>query len=329
MSATPRFLHVANGSSTTQTIEAAGIPGLRAVWADPLHAGPVPADLPDAALVDVRARYLAGDTNDVDAVRQELLGWRAAIADAASYDELVLWFEHDLFDQLNLVQVLDWMRERLAASPRVSLICIDRFPGRPRFKGLGELTPAELATLLDVRQPVGAPQFELAARAWRAFRDPDPRMLAELIAGDTSALPFLAAAFTRHLEEFPSTRDGLSRSERRVLELADEPVDLWSAFSRMHDDESAFYIADLSFWEVVQDLAGASPALVSVDAPPAARGALPHGTLSLTDTGRAVLQGGFDRVRRCGLDRWLGGVHLQGSGPLWRWDAERQSIVHA
>jgi hypothetical protein len=326
---TPRFLHVANGSSTTGTIEAAGIPGLRAIWADPLHAGPVPADLPDAALVDVRARYLAREPSDVDAVRRAFLGWRAAIADAASYDELVLWFEHDLFDQLNLVQLLDWMRERQSVSATVSLICIDRFPGRPRFKGLGELSPAELATLMDVRQPVGSAQFELASRAWRAFRDPDPRRLAELISSDTSALPFLAAALARHLEEFPSTRDGLSRSERRVLELAEQSTDLWQAFPRMHDDESAFYIADSSFWDVVQELAGASPALVSVEATEAADGGLPRGTISLTDTGRAVLRGGFDRVRRCGLDRWLGGVHLQGSGPLWRWDADRHAIVHA
>jgi hypothetical protein len=326
---TPRFLHVANGSSTTGTIEAAGIPGVCAIWADPLHAGPVPADLPDAALVDVRARYLAGGSSDVDAVRSALLGWRAAIADASSYDELVLWFEHDLFDQLNLVQLLDWVRERQSVSGTVSLICIDRFPGRPRFKGLGELSPAELATLLDVRQPVGPAQFELASRAWRAFRDPDPRRLAELIASDTTALPFLAAALARHLEEFPSTRDGLSRSERRVLELAEQPVDLWHAFQRMHDDESAFFIADQSFLDVVRELAGASPALVALDADPAAEGALPRGTLALTDTGRAVLRGGFDRVRRCGLDRWLGGVHLQGSGPLWRWDGDRHAIVHA
>jgi hypothetical protein len=289
----------------------------------------VPADLSDAALVDVRAQYLAGETSDVEAVRNELLGWRAAIADTASYDELVLWFEHDLFDQLNLVQLLDWMRERMPATPHVSLICIDRFPGRPQFKGLGELSPEELATLLDVRQPVGHEQFELAARAWRAFRHPDPRGLAALVASDTSALPFLAVALRRHLEEFPSTRDGLSRSERRVLQLAEQPVDLWQAFRHMHDDESAFYIGDLSFWEVVRELAGASPALVSLDATSAAGGALPRGTLSLTDTGRAALQGGFDRVRRCGLDRWLGGVHLQGNGPLWRWDADRHALVEA
>ena len=37
-----RFLHVANGTSTTRTIEAARIPGVCSIWADPLYDGPVP-----------------------------------------------------------------------------------------------------------------------------------------------------------------------------------------------------------------------------------------------------------------------------------------------
>ena len=58
MSSNPRLLHVANGTSTTGTIEAAGIPGACSIWADPLYEGPVPAGLGDAELLDVRMRYL-------------------------------------------------------------------------------------------------------------------------------------------------------------------------------------------------------------------------------------------------------------------------------
>lgn len=325
-----RFLHVANGGSVTGSIAEAGIPGARSIWADALHAGPVPANLSDAELVDVRARFLAGSDAEVEVgnVRADLLGWRAAMADTGSYDELILWFEHDLFDQLNLVQLLDWLHQQPAPPAQVSLICIDRFPGYPNFLGLGELQPRDLATLLDTRQPVGAPHYELASRAWRAFRDPDPRALEALLASDTSALPFLAAALARHLEEFPSTRDGLSRSERRILELAAEGAKLGAAFGRMTEHESAFFIADQSFSDLVQELAAASPALVALDSASAAQGVW-QSRLSLTDTGRAALAGGLDRVRRCGLDRWLGGVHLQGHGPLWRWDVESRTLVHS
>ena len=148
MTAARRFLHVANGSATTDLIASAGMPGTLSIWADPLYEGPVPAGLTDAELLDVRVRYLTGDDPDVDPVN-DLRRWRAVIADHRSYDELILWFEHDLFDQLNLIQVLTWIVEHVAVPKRVSLVCIGSFPGRPEFHGLGELTAGELASLLE------------------------------------------------------------------------------------------------------------------------------------------------------------------------------------
>ena len=56
----------------------------------------------------VRARHLAdGADASLDEVTAELGRWRAAVDDTGAYDELVLWYEHDLFDQLNLIQLLD------------------------------------------------------------------------------------------------------------------------------------------------------------------------------------------------------------------------------
>src|SRR4029434_8994493 len=132
-SSTRRFLHVANGSSVTDTIEAASIPGLRSICADPLHDGLVPAGLSDEELLEVRVRHHAGPTDGsyVSGVN-DLRSWRRIIERHEGYDELVLWFEHDLFDQLNLIQLLTWIRERLPAEKVVSLVCIGSFPGHPR-----------------------------------------------------------------------------------------------------------------------------------------------------------------------------------------------------
>jgi hypothetical protein len=48
--------------------------------------------------------------------------------------------------------------------------------------------------------------------------------------------------------------------------------------------------------------------------------------VELTDEGRRAVEGRLDRVAHCGIDRWLGGVHLRGHGPVWRWDEERQTV---
>ena len=214
-----RYLHVANGTSTTGTIEQAGVPGRTSIWADPLHEGPVPGHVNDEHLLEVRARHLAGDDNAAETVA-ELRRWRQVVDDHSSYDELVLWYEHDLFDQLNLIQVLTRIGQVVRGHKPVSLICIDAFPGHPRFKGLGELSADELGPLFDTRQAITGAQYELAARAWDAFRADNPQALDALLRTDTHALPFLAAALVRHLEDYPWTRDGLSRTERRVMSLA-------------------------------------------------------------------------------------------------------------
>jgi hypothetical protein len=338
MSTKPRFLHVANGTCTTRTIEAAGIPGACSIWADPLYEGPVPGGLNDIELVDVRTRYLAGPADMTWAARagnnpsvdpaNDLRQWRATIERQESYDELILWFEHDLFDQLNLIQLLTWIREHLAATKPVSLICVGSFPGRPDFKGLGELTPDELASLLETRQPVSDPHYELARRAWRAFREPTPNALDQLRQDDTSVLPYLAPAITRFLQEYPWTIDGLSRTERRLLELANgDGIALWGAFPRMHEGEQAYYVTDSSLAALAHALSCTSPPLVMLDLSRDAEGHVLRGLVALTDTGRSVLAGRLDRVAICGIDRWLGGVHLQRGGQLWRWDTSRRHVT--
>jgi RNA polymerase sigma factor (sigma-70 family) len=331
-----RFLHVANGSSTTMTIEAAGIPGARSIWADPLYDGPVPGGLSDAELLDVRLRFLAGPAALSTAwtgpdprldPANDLRQWRAVIEAHDTYDELILWYEHDVFDQLNLIQLLPWIRDRLPPTKPVSLICIGAFPGRPDFKGLGELTPDELASLLETRASVREAQYDLARRAWYAFRQPTPEALDRLRHDETSALPFLAPALTRFLQEFPWTIDGLSRTERRLLELASgDGIALWKAFPLMHRGEQSYYVSDGTMAELAETLSSTSPALMTLDLSTAGDHVL-RGTIALTDSGRSVLARQLDRVSACGIDRWLGGVHVRGQKDVWRWDEKGGRVV--
>jgi hypothetical protein len=265
----------------------------------------------------VRRRHLAPFPGAADPAN-DLRVWRQTIAGHASYDELVLWFEHDLFDQLNLIQILSWIHGRLPANKIVSLICIGSFPGHPNFRGLGQLTPDEMASLFETRQSVGEAQYELAARAWHAFRDATPETMADLLTMDTSALPYLGPALWRFLEEYPAIADGLSRTERTLLQLAARgPIDLADAFRCMHEGEHAFYITDTGLDDLVRVLSTTSPPLLTAF----------NGSIALTESGQAVLGGRTDRVAACGIDRWYGGVHLHGRSVRWRWNSSAGGIV--
>jgi hypothetical protein len=82
-------------------------------------------------------------------------------------------------------------------------------------------------------------------------------------------------------------------------------------------------MGDLQFAAYLRDLAeGPEPLVVIEDA-----GDLPHRRVTITADGRKVLAGQVDWLDRRPLDRWLGGVHLQGARPPWRWDRARQTLV--
>ena len=129
-------------------------------------------------------------------------------------ERVVLWFEHDLYDQLQLLQILAGLPDRPVG---VELICVGSFPGRPGFPGLGELEPEELASLWPVRTPVTNEHVRAARAGWDAFRGTDPRAIARMAATPDARLPFVAAALRRLLEELPGARDGLARTERQLL----------------------------------------------------------------------------------------------------------------
>jgi len=329
----PRLLHVLNGDSVRVTLEQSDVPGALAVYAEVLHEGPVPPDSGTGGWRETRSRYLGarGYLPYADAMRN-LEAWDAKLETFADYDEVVLWFEHDLFDQLLLVRHLDWFARRNLGRTALGLICIGEFPGFEPFHGLGQLNAEQLTSLLGTRQPVSQEQTALGVRAWRAFTASDPTELDALVrSDDTRALPFLAGALRRFLEEYPAVDTGLPRTERHILELlAREAVTPERLFSMEARLEERVFMGDTTFWRRVMDLAAGATPLVAVDAEPPGDRALPVGTVTITEVGRAVLAGAADWVRLDGFDRWLGGVHLSaapGDDVDWRYDRNARALV--
>jgi hypothetical protein len=315
--------HLTNGDVAAAVLRRAKLPGRVIVWADALHEGPAPAGLAPEEWRRVRARHLASGLEplSVDAVLAQLAAWDADLNRAALDDELVMWFEHDLFDQLLLVRHLAWLAARgSAVPPRVSLVCIGAHPEVPGFQGLGQLSPRQLAGLFPGRETVTRAQLDLGARVWEAFTAPDPRRLEWLAATGSDALPFLAGALVRHLEEFPSVRNGLSRTEQRALAgLTGGPSTAGDLFRAVQRTEDRVFMGDGSFFAVLRRLAGWSSPAVRVQVQPG-RPFTRRARVELTPFGASLHAGSADWVRANGIDRWLGGVHLEGREAAWRWD---------
>jgi hypothetical protein len=334
------MLHITNGDSTAISLRRSGIPGVFLAWRDVLHDGPVPAGLSLRRLSDVRARFLAerGWSTYEDAL-EEFRARDSILERFRNEREVVLWFEHDLYDQLQLMQILDWLAGQERGKTILSVIAIDSFPERDPFHGLGELTPAQLSSLFPKRRPITPAMLTLAYEVWDAFRSPDPTVIERVLARDTLALPFLAGALKRHLQEFPSVTSGLSRTERQLLEtLAAGPMRPVPLFIAAQRKEEAPFMGDWSFWQYAYDLSqGPTPLVVRQDGGAFLLPAFSGGTvgqtafleqeLLLTEQGNSVLAGQGDWMQLHGIDRWLGGVHLRGHEPSWRWDQAPGRVV--
>jgi hypothetical protein len=329
----PRFLHVLNGDCVRMTLEHSDVPGAFAVYAEILHEGPVPRDTGTRGWRETRSRYLSarGYLPYADALRT-VEGWDAKLETFADYDEVVLWFEHDLFDQLLLVRHLDWFARRNLGRTALSLICIGEFPGFEPFHGLGQLNPEQLTSLLGTREPVSSEQLALGERAWRAFTASDPTELDALVrAREARVLPFLVGALERFLAEYPALDTGLPRTERHILQLlAAEPSTPERLFVAEQQFEERVFMGDSTFWRRLLDLAAGATPLVALDVEPLGDRALPRGTVAITEAGRGSLAGAADWVRLDGFDRWLGGVHLSappGGNVEWRYDLDARALV--
>ena len=310
-------LHVTNGESVG--LKESGLEGEVLFWNDVLHEGPVPEGLSLDDLSPVRARFIASlafGGYEESSVLKIFEQRNRKIASFSKFREVVLWFEGDLYDQLQLLQILDWFAGRPLNGTRLALIVVDTY--------LGMLEPKHLADLYPVRHEVTREEMELAGRAWKAFRSPDPTGLARLLDEDTSALPLLRSAVRRHLEQFPSPSNGLSRTERQILEAAEDGrLNVAELFLEDQRREERIFMGDFVFFNYVRNLAECRVPPVKLEP----KGESFSGAgVALTPTGRALLSNQSDHVRLNGIDRWLGGVHL-GRGHLWRWDAVRRALV--
>src|SRR5689334_24486244 len=208
-------LHVTNGDAPVREIAAAARIGPAEVlpWLDVLHDGPVPAGLTHAELARVRAAHLAsrGWAPEDEALRA-LLERDERLAAHPPDAEIVLWFEDDLFDTLQLAQVAD----RLAGRPgTVTFVALPH-----DHSGLDAAFPARGA-------------FTPTSDAFAALSGPDPRAWAD------------HGRMARLREELPDSRTGLSRLEAEILDaLADGPLDPHDLFLAVAAREQPPWLGD-------------------------------------------------------------------------------------
>lgn len=314
------ILNITNGDCSVAIMKEAGIPGDFLPWRDVLHEGPVPDGLDLEALSRVRAGFIAArGWAPYAAVLEDFNRRDRILKSFDQYQQVRLWFEHDLYDQLQILQIVDFLGNQPWGETRLLMIASDHY--------LGMMTPTEMSALSAMEQPLNQQQIKLASQAWSALRQDTPLAWCELLQVDTTSLPFLGMAITRLLEEFPDSRNGLSRTARQALQtLSAGSISAARVFQAIHKQEERIFMGDSSFWVVLNEMQQGEKPLIHSDGQTMisfdnARTLM----LELTDSGRQVLDGQLNWLNLTPINRWIGGVHLL-PDRCWCWDSQCKTI---
>jgi Domain of unknown function (DUF1835) len=265
-----KVFHITSGDIAGGSLAKAGLPGEVFVWHDILYDGPRQAGWPSENILSARALFLekatAGGLHR-DLVLKTLHDQYQRLAEAASHERIVLWFDACLFDQSMLAHILTCLSHK--GIRKVKLLCVDAFPGIEPFNGLGQLQPEQLASLYDSRRPVTNEQFKFAAVVDKAFATQDAALLTELSETIEPPLPWVPAAVTRWLQELPDLTTGLGRLESLALAAiragCETPGKIFASVAAA--DTPPQFWGDATLWAKINGLADRVPPLVQIEGP--------------------------------------------------------------
>ncbi|ASK34068.1 hypothetical protein CEK62_06555 [Alcanivorax sp. N3-2A] len=310
-------MHIRCGSDLQSTLPRTGLNGRYHAFTDPFCIGPVQEQSTECQ-IEERARFLASafgldSTETLDRQRGEYQG----LDDASRCQRVVLWFEHDSYDQL----ILSYLLHRIGEWPRtcqVEIIAVDSIPGVKRFVGLGQLAPDVLGWLWQRRRQVDQDALALGRKAWRAISADTPKRLDRLSQRLTPSMPMMGRALRRHLLELPDEDTGLGLSEQLAVQLVAErgPIRAGDVFSALvREREPLPYLGDTMFWWLLQPL-------MQGDNPPLQRQGdtgqpWQDQLLTITSHGHEILSGHRNWLNSRPPRRWVGGVTVDGSADSW------------
>ncbi|EZP65931.1 DUF1835 domain-containing protein [Pseudomonas sp. RIT357] len=318
-----RTTHWRCGNDIAHSLQVAGFKGRFHMLSDPLCMGPV-RDLPSPAFRAMRSAFIsqAFAINETDAARRVDDEYNH-LETLASAEHSVLWCEADAYDQLFLIRALAGLEQ---APGKLELIEVDRIPGVERFIGIGQLAPDVLAWLWPQRRLIGDEAVQLAKRAWAAYCDSSPMAWAALAHGKHPALPLLAPALLRQLQELPGAHDGLSLTERLSLTYLAEagPLPFGRVFAELMAKRDPLpSMGDMMFQVLLRPLIdGDKPLLTETDP----QKPWPQRMLALTPLGQDVLHGRAHWPDHATHERWVGGVRITPGQPHWMIDEDLNPV---
>jgi hypothetical protein len=215
-------LHITNGDSFTHRLKKLKLKGEIITWREMLCEGKTETSVGSEAFWKTRFEFLHKNYNISKSwfVEKTLKEYRS-LCNHKQQDEIILWFEYDLFCQINMLAVISWLKTH-RRHVQISLVCSGYEDDSNRLYGLNELTDEQIHAHFKSRVALSQNDIEYADYVWQLYCSDNPIRLENLSDFELYQFNYLEDALKAHLRRFPAIKNGLNEIENRVLQVAAE-----------------------------------------------------------------------------------------------------------
>ncbi|MCL6573835.1 MAG: DUF1835 domain-containing protein, partial [Bacillus sp. (in: Bacteria)] len=302
------MIHIVNGDVLGSKL--GDLPGAVLVWREMYDFGPLVADSTQQEWIKRRAQFFEKKIGIPAPFFIKNCEEQNRYLDEIPRDkEIVLWFEHDRYDQTMLMYLLNELSKKKFEN--LSMVTIKEYPGVDTFYGLGQLTSQQLEELyINNKKSISTDKIKEAITGWMAYTSENPTDIEKWIMASFGKLPFLKKALQSHLSYFPSAQTGLNEVETIAVDFINTNTTLFTElylFISKHRIIDG--LSDLHFSALLNELINSPYPLLACDRPlPSYQNPEPIAKLLLTSYGLEFQKKQRNRFESVGRDWWIGGV---------------------
>lgn len=212
-------LHITNGDAFTERLQKLKFKGDIITWREMLCEGRTETNVGSESFWKTRFDYLHKHYNVSKSwfIEKTLKEYRS-LCNHKQQDEIILWFEYDLFCQINMLAVISWLKTHRRHA-RITLACSGYQEGSDALYALNDLTDQQLQELFDNRVVLTQDDIEYADYVWQLYCSDNPIRLENLGDYENYQFPYLEPIIKTHLKRFPTIKNGLNEVENHILQV--------------------------------------------------------------------------------------------------------------
>ncbi|MEM9687678.1 MAG: DUF1835 domain-containing protein [Bacteroidota bacterium] len=251
-----KILHITNGDILTSILKKFHIEGKIITWREMLCEGKTTNNVGSELFWKerfnfFRKTYRITKNRFIEATLKEY----RSLCNQKTQDEVVLWFDHDLFCQINMIAVVSWLKNH-KKNVQIALVMSDKKDDSDIPYMLSELSEEQLSACYKDRIYLTRDDVEYADYIWQLYCSSSPLRLQTLPEFDSAPFRHLTDAVKAHILRFPTVGNGLNSVENNVLlTVAQHKSESEEALvQQMLQTEKTYGFSDLQYRRIIKNL---------------------------------------------------------------------------